>query len=399
MRSRYSAYSGTSWREGMSWAVNVTFSTNSGCCSRKMSKAVKPRRTFLERSARSTRRIEYSRWRRRTSCSSSLTAVALAERPGGLVVDRQRVGADPRLVAVLAAHDAGLHVDLDVVEQVAAALQEVAPVGAGVEADDVVGQQPAVDLGAHLRREHAPGVRLGPRDVDEVVQEDVGLLAPDDLRQRVEVVVVDHHDRVLLVGDLLQHGLREVVVDGLVAVLERLDLVAADVRRVALVPEVVLDEPEHRVGDDVVEAVVGLVVGLDEAHAERAALGRLDLERVAAVLARDLDVLLGHRGGDPDRVAVRGQARQRGHEPAGPALDRAVVLIGDGPPVGDQDEWAGARSSAARGRQRTLAQLDLDLLGLAAAVDLDRHVLAGLELGHDRRQVVGVLDRPCPRPW
>ena len=172
------------------------------------------------------------------------------------------------------------------------------------------------------------------------MQEDVGLLAPDDLRQRVEVVVVDHHDRVLLVGDLLQHGAGEVLVDGLVAVLERLDLVAADVRRVALVPEVVLDEPEHRVGDDVVEAVVGLVVGLDEAHAERPALGRLDLERPPAVLARDLDVALGHRGGDPDRVAVRREARQRGHEPAGAALDGAVVLVGDGPPVGDEDEGA-----------------------------------------------------------
>jgi hypothetical protein len=51
------------------------------------------------------------------------------------------------------------------------------------------------------------------------------------------------------------------------------------------------------------------------------ALGRLDLERAAAVLARDLDVALGHRRGDPDRVAVGGEARQRGHEPARAALD------------------------------------------------------------------------------
>ena len=166
-----------------------------------------------------------------------------------------------------------------------------------------------------------------------MVQEDVGLLAPDDRRQRVEVVVVDHYDRGVLVGDLLEHGVGEVLVDGLVAVLERLDLVAADVGRVALVPEVVLDEPEHRVGDDVVEAVVGLGVGLDEAHAEGPALRRLDLERPAAVLARDLDVLVGHRRGDPDRVAVRREAGQRGHEPARAALDRPVVLVGDGSPL------------------------------------------------------------------
>src|SRR5205814_10333632 len=41
--------------------------------SRKMSKPVNPRSTFFDRSARSTRRMEYSRWRRSTSRSSSRT--------------------------------------------------------------------------------------------------------------------------------------------------------------------------------------------------------------------------------------------------------------------------------------------------------------------------------------
>ena len=92
-----------------------------------------------------------------------------------LVVDRQRIGAHPHL-AVLEVHDAALHVDLEV-HQVAAALQEVAPVGARVEADDVVGEQAVEDLLADPLRQHAPGVRLRPRDVDEVVQEDVRALA------------------------------------------------------------------------------------------------------------------------------------------------------------------------------------------------------------------------------
>src|SRR6476660_2080325 len=122
MRSRYSAYSGTSVRDGMSCAMNVTFSRNSGCCSRNRSNELKPRSTFFDRSARSTRRIRCSRRR----------------------VDRQRVGADPDL-AVLPVDDAGLHVDVEL-HQVAAALQEVAPVGARVEADDVVGEDPAEDL-------------------------------------------------------------------------------------------------------------------------------------------------------------------------------------------------------------------------------------------------------------
>ena len=65
--------------------------------------------------------------------------------------------------------------------------------------------------------------------------------------QRVEVVVVDHHDRLLVALDLLDHRAREVLVDDVVAELEGLDLLAADVRRVGEVPQVVLDEPQHRV--------------------------------------------------------------------------------------------------------------------------------------------------------
>ena len=154
---------------------------------------------------------------------------------------------------------------------------------------------------------------------------------------------MDHHDRLVLALDLLEHRLGEVLVDDVVAELEGLDLVPADVRRVALVPEVVLDEPEHRVGEDVVEAVVGLGVGGDEAHAELPAVRRLDLEGAAAVLVGLLDVAVGHRRRDPDRVAVGGEADQRGGEPAGAALDRPVVLVGDRSPVGDEDQRSAVR--------------------------------------------------------
>src|SRR3954463_16501702 len=37
---------------------------------------------------------------------------------------------------------------------------------------------------------------------------------------------------------------------------------------------------------------------------------------------------------------MRGEPGERGHQPAGAALDRPVVLIGDGAPVRDQDEGA-----------------------------------------------------------
>ena len=131
------------------------------------------------------------------------------------------------VVTVVADHHAAFHVDLEV-EQVAAALQEVAPVGARVEADDVVGEQPVEDLVADLGRQHAPGIRLRPRDVHEVVQERVRTGLPDHRREGVELVVVDHDDRLVLAVDLLQHRLGEILGDNVVAELERLDLVAPD---------------------------------------------------------------------------------------------------------------------------------------------------------------------------
>ena len=315
-------------------------SENSGCCSRKMSKAGEPAQDVL----RQVRTVHAQDRELAPAGQQPLLEVRHGVAPGDALrrppVDRERVGADPDL-AVVDLHHAALHVDLEL-QQVAAALQEVAPVRARVEPDDVVGQQPAVDLVADAGGQHAPGVRLRPRDVHEVVQERVGPRLADHRRQRVELVVVDHHDRLVEAVDLLEHRVGEVPVDDVVAELERLDLVPADVRRVALVPQVVLDEPEHRVGEDVVEAVVGLGVGGDEAHAELAAVGRLDLERLAAVLLGDAHVLVGHRRRDPDRVAVRGQADQGRGQPAGAALGRAVLLVGDGSAVGDEDEWGAA---------------------------------------------------------
>ena len=258
--------------------MNVTRSMNSGCCSRNRSKAEKPRSTFFERSARSTRRIRKSRRRlQQLALEAARTRWRCGELARGAVVDRQRVGAHPDL-ALAEAHDAALEVDLEV-HQVAAALQEVAPVGARVEADDVVREQAREDLLADARGQHAPGVRLRPRDVDEVVQEDVGAGAADEVRERVEVVVVDHHDRFARALDLLDDRAREVLVDDVVAELERLDLLAADVRRVGEVPEVVLDEPQHRVREHVVEAVVGLGVAHDQPHLVLAAGGRAHGER------------------------------------------------------------------------------------------------------------------------
>ena len=135
-----------------------------------------------------------------------------------------------------------------------------------MEADDVVRQQAREDLLADPRRQHPPRVRLRPRDVDEVVQEHVRPRAAHQVGQRVQVIVVDHHDRFVGALELLHDRPREVLVDDVVAELERLDLLAADVRRVRQIPQVVLDEPQHRVGEHVVEAVVRVRVADDQAH-------------------------------------------------------------------------------------------------------------------------------------
>ena len=214
-----------------------------------------------------------------------------------------------------------------------------------MEADDVVGEDPVVDLVADHRRQHPPGVRLAPRDVDEVRHERVRACAADQRRQRVEVVVVDHHDRALDPLDLLEHRARQILVDDVVAELERLGLVAADVRGVGQIPQVVLDEPQHRVGDDAVEAVVGIGVGGDQLDAVLGPVRALDRERMAAVPAGHRDVAVAHRRGDPGDLTVPREAHQRGHQAAGAALRLAVGLERHRAAVGDEDQRVGSSPS------------------------------------------------------
>ena len=81
----YSMYSSTSWRDGCSSAKNVMSSWNSGWRSRKMSKALKPRSVFFERSVRSTRTIRC--WRRRRSIGPSSASTS------GLRASSSNIGA------------------------------------------------------------------------------------------------------------------------------------------------------------------------------------------------------------------------------------------------------------------------------------------------------------------
>ena len=220
--------------------------------------------------------------------------------------------------------DAPLVVDVGL-QQFVAATDEVDAVGVGVEADDVVGEHAAENRLADPARQDAPAIGLGPGDVDEVMQKGVRAGLADHPRGGVEVVVVQHHQRPLAPLDLAQHGSGDVAVDGLVAEVPGVELLLADVGRVGEVPEVVLDEPEDRVGDHVVEALVGFGVGADQQHPVVDAVDR-ELGRSAALFA-DRDVLVGHRRGDPERVAVGDESRERRDQPAAAPLHGPLPIL------------------------------------------------------------------------
>ena len=200
-----------------------------------------------------------------------------------------------------------------------------------MEADDVVGQQPAVDLladaarAARARRRAAStgcgrsgaGRRPGARGGRAPAACTGGSRGPSRPARRGP-----RSPRRRRVG--------EVLVDDVVAVLERLDLVAADVRRVGEVPEVVLDEPQHRVGEDVVEAVVGLGVARRRAApGTRRPPASATANGLAAVLARPA---ARRRRSSPSAIQTASRCEARPvsavTSPPVPRLTRAVVLEG-----------------------------------------------------------------------
>jgi hypothetical protein len=106
----------------------------------------------------------------------------------------------------------------------------------------------------------------------------------------------------------------------------RVGFFLADVRGVRQVPEVVLDEPEDRIRDHVVEAVVGQGVALHQKHVVLDPV-ELDLHRLPARLAAHDQVLVGHRGGDPQRPAMSDQPAQGRNQAATAAPQRAAPVL------------------------------------------------------------------------
>ena len=329
-----------SWRDGSSSVSSTTRPRRSGCRSRNRPNARKPRMTFFDGSVRSTRRTRNS-LRPSTICRSSSSTAGLSfsssnssgSIPIGWLVTTVR---RPSCVTVARAV-----VDLGA-EQLLARAQEVPLPAGGVEADDVVREQALVHRAPQVLRQDVPVVGLRPRNVDEVRHDRVGPALPDQLRGEVQVVVVEEHRRVRLAVDLGGDGGGERLVHGQVAVEPRVVQAEVEVRRVREAPHVVLQEPERRVGDDVVVPVVRVRVVRDETQpVRRAVAGRL-LEPVAAVLGRNGAVLVGHRARDPGDVVMRDEAAQRSDEAAAAAKDDALArrraAVAHRPAVGDDEQ-------------------------------------------------------------
>ncbi len=237
-------------------------------------------------------------------------------------------------------------------DDVRAGAQEVAPPPVGVEADDVVGQQAVVERDANRLREDAPVVRLGPGDVHEMRQRGVRSARADEAGCEIEVVVVEEDGRLGLGVQLGDDRVGEAGVDRDVPLVPREMEAAVEIGYVSEIPEVVLQKPERRVRDDVVEPVVGGLVVSDEAEPIRRSVARSFLDRLAARLLRNRPILVGHRARHPGDVVQGNEAPQRCHEPAAAAAGNSVAVLiqaeRDRGAIGDDDQFA------ARGHALTL---------------------------------------------
>jgi hypothetical protein len=212
------------------------------------------------------------------------------------------------------------------VDEVAAGAEEVPAPAVRLEAEHVVREQAVVNRVADLAREHPPEVRLRPGGVHEVRERRVGTPVAHEPWREVQVVVVEEDGRLGLGLELGEDRVREGVVHRHVALVPGVVEAAVDVRRVRQRPEIVLQEPEGRIRDDVVEPVVGRLVMWDEAQSVRRAVAGDLLDRLAARLLGHGAVLGGDRARDPRHVVMCDEAPERRHEPAPATLGDPLAV-------------------------------------------------------------------------
>jgi hypothetical protein len=195
--------------------------------------------------------------------------------------------------------------------------------------------------------QNAPENRLRPRDVHEVRERGIGPRVPDDARCEVQVVVVEEHRGVGLRLELGKDCLGERLVDGDIAIVPGVMEPRSDVRRVRQRPQIMLQEPQRRVGHDVVEPVVRRRVVRDEPQPIRRAVACDLVDRVTTCLVGDDAVLIRHRARDPRHVVVRDEAPQRRDETPASAPRHAISLLvppeGHRAAVGDDDQLSAGR--------------------------------------------------------
>ena len=224
--------------------------------------------------------------------------------------------------------------------------------------------------------------RLHPGDVHEVRESRVRAALPNESRREVQVVVVEEDRGSGLLLELVDDCVCEAAVHLHVAAVPGLVERLIERRRAHEIPEPVLDEPQHRVRDDVVVAVEGSRIVGDEPQAERRLASRDLVEGAKVGLLRDGAILVADRAGDPRHVVVRREAVNRGDEaaaaPAGDAIARFVAAVRDRAAVGDHDQPA-ARHGTGWGRDETsppcsLSSSNLHELSAARALRAEQAV-------------------------
>ena len=195
----------------------------------------------------------------------------------------------------------------------------------GVKADDVVREQPLVHRDPQLGRQRVPVVRLGPRDVEEVRRHDLGSRLPHETRCEIQVIVVKENRRLWLAVELLERRRGQRLVHRHVPVAPGFVELRPEVGRGAKTPEVVMHEPESRVRQHVVKAVICSGIVRHEPQPVGGTVRRL-LDERSVLLGCHGPVLVGHRARHPRHVVMSEQASQRSDDAASSSPRHALAL-------------------------------------------------------------------------
>ena len=149
-----------------------------------------------------------------------------------------------------------VRLDPRVAHEAADRVQELGRVAIGLQPHDVRGEQPFADRPAHRLRQDLPDARRRPRNMGEVEDRRVRTALADAFRGEVEVVVLEQEHRSFGARRRLHRGVREQPVRGLVTRAPGVHDAPVDVGLVRQGVHLVLQEPEQRIGDDLVVALV-----------------------------------------------------------------------------------------------------------------------------------------------